>query len=66
MSWTLSVLYRKLVIETHSEAAVICVALYVLCRGCQALLGDQALPLLPPTLLLAAFIFDTRRNRNPN
>jgi len=66
MSRTLLVLYRKLIIETHSEVAVICVALYVLYRGWNAIFGDMALPLLPPTLLLAAFIFDRRRNQNPN
>lgn len=66
MSRTLSVLYRKLIIETRSEVAVVCAALYILYRGWNAIFGDMALPLLPPTLLLAAFIFDRHRSRNPN
>jgi hypothetical protein len=49
-------IYRKLIIETHSEVLVIAVALYALYLGCQALFGDRALFLLPPTLLIGAFI----------
>ena len=66
MSRTLSGLYRKLIIETHSEVLVICVALYLMYQGSRALFGDVALAFLLPTLLIGAFIFDRLRSRNSN
>jgi hypothetical protein len=64
MSRTLSVLYRKLIIETRSEVLVICVALSVMYEGYRALFGDMALNFLLPTLLIGAFSFDRLRSRN--
>jgi hypothetical protein len=66
MSRILSVLYRKLVIETRSEVLILCVTLYIMYRGYRTLFGDMALTLLLPTLLIGAFIFDRLRSRNSN
>ena len=63
MMRTLSLLYRKLIIETHSEFAVICVSLYTMYWGFRALFGVRALALLTPTLLIGALIFYRLRSR---
>ena len=64
MSRTLSVLYRKLIIETHMEVLVIYAALYVGYLGYRTFFGAVPLALLVPIFLLGAFIFHALRHWN--